>query len=239
MPLERARLYMAELCLALSHLHDELHVIYRDVKPDNVLIDVKGHACLADFGLAKLAEGKAQTVCGTPSYMAPEVIKSLPHDKAADWWGFGCLLCELIAGETPFAHDNPLMVQRNILKKAIELPASLPPEAAALVERMLDRDAAARLGSGPTGTAAVQAHPFWQPLNFEQVLQRGYQPLWLPPDEAADPSAEPDESSAALPVDDSDESDDGQPNGRGSIFRGFSYRRESMAGPRDSAASDH
>ena len=74
--------------------------------------------------------------------------------------------------------------------------------------------------------------------SIEQVLQRGYQPLWLPPDEAAGPSAEPDESSAALPVDDSDESDDGRPNARASIFRGFSYRRESMAGPRDSTASD-
>ena len=227
---------MAELCLALGHLHDELQAIYRDVKPENVLIDARGHACLADFGLAKVA-AEAQTVCGTPSYMAPEVIRCEGHDKAADWWGFGVLLCELLAGETPFAHDNPLIVQRNILKKAIELPASLPPEAATLVERMLDRDPAARLGSGPVGTAGVQAHAFWQPLNFEQVLQRGYQPLWLPPDEAAGPSAEPDESSAALPVDDSDESDDGRPNARASIFRGFSYRRESMAGPRDSTAS--
>ena len=239
---ERVRLYMAELSLALGHLHDTLSVIYRDVKPDNVLVDGSGHACLADFGLAKL-RGEASTFCGTQNYMAPEVVKSMVHDKACDWWGLGCLTFELLQGQTPFAHDNPLMVQRNILKQPIAMPDGMPAAAADLVTRLLDRDASRRLGCGAGGTTDVQAHPFWQPLDFETVLARGYTPQWLPSDAFRSRPGDPgsgnggnggadgdgDEEFALLPVDDSDDDDDDLPGGqRVSLFRGFSYRRESM-----------
>lgn len=236
---ERVQLYMAELSLALGHLHDALGVIYRDVKPDNVLVDGQGHACLADFGLAKL-NGEASTFCGTQNYMAPEVVKSMVHDKACDWWGLGCLVYELLEGQTPFAHDNPLMVQRNILKQPIVMPEAMPAATADLVTRLLERDAAKRLGGGADGTRDVQAHPFWAPLDFEKVLTRAYTPEWQPNEAFRSRPGDPgsgngadgngDEEFRPLPTDESDDDDDDLPGGqRVSLFRGFSYRRESMS----------
>ena len=108
---ERARLYAAEITLGLGHLHDALHVIYRDIKPENILIDVAGHALLTDFGLALSDPQKRKQFCGSTEYIAPEVVRLRSvrdgeHDKAVDWWGLGAVLHELLVGRTPFCHDN-------------------------------------------------------------------------------------------------------------------------------------
>jgi serum/glucocorticoid-regulated kinase 2 len=103
----RCKFYSAQIALALGHLHKN-HIIYRDVKPENILLDDDGYICLTDFGLARFLEQdqKAMSFCGTPEYMAPEIIIGEGHNKAADWWSFGILLFEMLVGVPPFYHQN-------------------------------------------------------------------------------------------------------------------------------------
>mmetsp|Transcript_45722 Transcript_45722/g.75666 ORF Transcript_45722/g.75666 Transcript_45722/m.75666 type:complete len:458 (+) Transcript_45722:169-1542(+) len=231
-PADRARLYVAEITLAVGFLHEK-GVIYRDLKPDNVLLDSEGHARLADFGLSKVSD-TASSFCGTQDYMSPEVVKSLPHDKAVDWWAVGILLHELLLGYTPFSHDNFAIVQRNIIKKDIEIDDECDAVAAAFIVRLLQKDAAARLGAGPTGTSDVQGDPFFAGLDFERVLARGYTTGWKPPkkgvgsyrnSEGQEVPAIPKDGSMEDSMDDVLSDEAASP---ADDFGGFSYRREAM-----------
>mmetsp|Transcript_33178 Transcript_33178/g.30117 ORF Transcript_33178/g.30117 Transcript_33178/m.30117 type:complete len:152 (+) Transcript_33178:793-1248(+) len=105
-PEETAKFYGAQVALGIGYLHSK-DIIYRDIKPENILMDVDGYVCLADFGMAKvLKKGVAMTLCGTPEYLAPEILTEEGHGKEVDWWSFGILMYELIIGMPPFFHDN-------------------------------------------------------------------------------------------------------------------------------------
>jgi len=187
LPHAEARLFTAELSLALSCVHDECRAIYRDLKPSNVLLDAQGHAVLADFGLSKLAPA-GTSFCGTAEYIAPEAMRRSEYDKTVDWWALGVVLHELLTGHTPFTDRSIPAVQRNILE-ATPLPPAAPPgieimpDAASLIAELLQRDPSARLGRDADGTARVQAHPFFGSLDFGRVRQRCYPPAWTPPSE--------------------------------------------------------
>lgn len=183
LPPSDVALYAAELALALGFLHDACGVIYRDIKPDNVLLDATGHSVLADFGLSKLATA-GRSFCGTADYIAPEVVSGCGHDQAVDWWGLGVLLHELLLGETPFAGRSLVQTQRNILKDTPLPPVKLcaiEPAAAAFIGALVVRDPFARLGHGAAGTVSVLGHAYLAHLNLERVRGRGYAPLWAPP----------------------------------------------------------
>lgn len=109
--------YLAELCLALEHVHS-LGIIYRDLKPENILLHESGHIALTDFGLCKeyTEDGKTYSFCGTVEYMAPEVVNRKGHDQSADWWSFGVLMYEMLTGELPFTSDNRKTTMQMILK---------------------------------------------------------------------------------------------------------------------------
>lgn len=149
--INRSRFYAAELLCALECLHG-FGVIYRDLKPENILVDYVGHIALCDFGLCKLDmkdEDKTNTFCGTPEYLAPELLHGQGYTKAVDWWTLGVLLYEMLTGLPPFYDENTNEMYRKILAEPLHFPGPeiVPPAARDLLTKLLDRDATKRLGT--------------------------------------------------------------------------------------------
>jgi serine/threonine protein kinase len=133
---EVASFYAAELVLALEHLHS-LGIIYRDLKPENCLLDVEGHVVLTDFGLSKVSvDEKANTVCGTVEYMAPEVLMEMHYDQTVDWWSLGVLMYDMLTGQPPFGGGNRKKTMENIIKKKISMPYYMTPDAKDILNRV-------------------------------------------------------------------------------------------------------
>ena len=159
-----ARFYAAELALAIEFLHGQ-GVIYRDMKPENVLLDSEGHVKLGDFGLAKdniwdPCQG-AKSICGTPEYMAPEVLNKVGHGHSVDWWGLGMILYEMLTGLPPwYTKDRQKLFQR-LRYAPLRIPPTMSVECASVVSAFLCRDPAERLGAN--GADAIKAHPFFNP----------------------------------------------------------------------------
>jgi serine/threonine protein kinase len=133
---EVASFYAAELVLALEHLHS-LGIIYRDLKPENCLLDTDGHVVLTDFGLSKVSvDEKTNTVCGTVEYMAPEVLMEMHYDQTVDWWSLGVLMYDMLTGSPPFGGSNRKKTMENILKKKLNLPYYMTPDAKDILNRV-------------------------------------------------------------------------------------------------------
>eukprot|EP00455_Lapot_gusevi_P054030 TRINITY_DN855_c0_g1_i4.p1 TRINITY_DN855_c0_g1~~TRINITY_DN855_c0_g1_i4.p1 ORF type:complete len:419 (+),score=117.03 TRINITY_DN855_c0_g1_i4:104-1360(+) len=179
---ERARLYAAEIILALECLHAN-GIIYRDLKPENILLDNEGHIRLTDFGLSKdsiKGESLAHTFCGTPEYLAPEVLQGQGHGKAVDWWSLGTLLYEMLTGLPPFYNQNLNLMYQKILTDPLTFPDSLSPAAQSLLAGLIERNVAARLGSGSTDAEELKSHPFFQGLDWGKVYRKEYEPPFKP-----------------------------------------------------------
>jgi len=171
-PEDVARIYVAEIALALGHLHS-LSVIYRDLKPENILLDDNGHVCLTDFGLSKDVEptDKAHTFCGTPEYLAPEIVTGAGHDKAVDWWSLGILLYELTVGIPPFYSQNVNEMYNKIQHGVLRFPPFLSEPCKSLIVQLLNRDPKKRMGS-KDDVNDLKAHAFFKPLNFEKLMKK-------------------------------------------------------------------
>ncbi|XP_018571360.1 ribosomal protein S6 kinase 2 beta isoform X2 [Anoplophora glabripennis] len=178
---EDVKFYLAELALALHHLHT-LGIIYRDLKPENVLLDADGHIALTDFGLSKLPleEGKAYSFCGTVEYMAPEVVNRKGHTFAADWWSFGVLMFEMLTGALPFQGSNRKDTMTQILKAKLGMPPNLSPEAQSLLRVLFKRNPANRLGAGPGGVEDLKKHEFFATIDFDALLAKKIRPPFQP-----------------------------------------------------------
>ncbi|KAK2941904.1 putative protein kinase [Blattamonas nauphoetae] len=148
--------YCAEVVSAINHLHKR-NIIYRDLKPENVLLDIDGHIVLTDFGLSKIGitsvggeEGETTlTFCGTPEYLAPEILQNMPHGKAVDWWSTGILFYEMLTGMPPFYSANKQEMFLNTLRAPLTIPDSVSEDARDFLKRSLNRHPEQRLGSGP------------------------------------------------------------------------------------------
>lgn len=179
---EVAAFYMAEMVLALDHLHRNLGVVYRDLKPENCLLDAEGHLLLTDFGLSKVAvndsdseSSKCNTMqVGTIDYMAPEVVKGDPYDAAVDWWSLGALGYDLMTGSPPFASANWAKTQQKIVHGGkITIPYYLGPDAKDLLLRLLKREPKKRLGGNmPKDLATIKAHRFFRRVNWKALEKR-------------------------------------------------------------------
>eukprot|EP00736_Rhodelphis_marinus_P009065 Rmarinus@m.8431 len=166
-----ARFYAAQVLLALEYLHNE-KIVYRDLKPENILMTSKGHLKLADFGLAKQVEDKTWTLCGTPEYVAPEILTGQGHSTSVDWWSYGVLIYEMMFGEPPFNGDNRVALYGQICRGEYEIPPEAPPEAADLIRRLLTVDVTRRLGCMHGGATDIKKHPFFRGMDWEAMYNR-------------------------------------------------------------------
>ncbi|OQO10856.1 hypothetical protein B0A48_04157 [Cryoendolithus antarcticus] len=177
---ETAAFYMAEMVLALEHLHHNVRVIYRDLKPENCLLDAEGHLLLTDFGLSKVAledDARTNSVLGTIEYMAPEVVQGIAYDFAVDWWSLGAIGFDFLTGSPPFGGNNHAKIQQNILKQKLSLPYFLSPDAKDLLTRLLRKEPAKRLG-GTTSKdlKALKAHRFFRRIDWVALERREVTP---------------------------------------------------------------
>lgn len=186
---ENARFYAAEITLAFDYLHSQ-NIVYRDLKPENLLIDVGGHMKIADFGFAKVLraeEGfRTWTLCGTPEYLAPEIIQSKGHGKAVDWWALGVLIYEMLAGYAPFFADDPFGIYQKILAGKIKFPSHFSDAAKDVISNLLLADRTLRLGCGRLGAADIKSHPWFAGLDWDKVLNRTVKVPYKPPVKSSD-----------------------------------------------------
>ncbi|XP_042165294.1 ribosomal protein S6 kinase alpha-3-like isoform X1 [Oncorhynchus tshawytscha] len=179
---EDVKFYLAELALALDHLHG-LGIIYRDLKPENILLDEQGHIKLTDFGLSKESidhENKAYSFCGTVEYMAPEVVNRRGHTLSADWWSYGVLMFEMLTGTLPFQGKDRKETMTMILKAKLGMPQSLSQEAQSLLRNLFKRNPGNRLGAGPDGVEEIKRHFFFSTIDWNKLFRREIHPPFKP-----------------------------------------------------------
>ncbi|KAI7879840.1 kinase-like domain-containing protein [Mucor mucedo] len=174
-----AKFYAAEVALAIEYLHKK-DVVYRDLKPENLLLDTNGHIKITDFGFAKHVPDITWTLCGTPDYLAPEVIQSKGYGKAVDWWSLGVLIFEMLAGYPPFYDDDHLKLYEKILQGKIRWPSYFDPNAKDLLKHLLTSDLSRRYGNLKNGANDIKNHPWFHGVDFERVANRQIRAPYVP-----------------------------------------------------------
>ncbi|XP_056593795.1 ribosomal protein S6 kinase alpha-3 isoform X7 [Triplophysa dalaica] len=220
---EDVKFYLAELALALDHLHG-LGIIYRDLKPENILLDEEGHIKLTDFGLSKESidhENKAYSFCGTVEYMAPEVVNRRGHTYSADWWSYGVLMFEMLTGTLPFQGKDRKETMTMILKAKLGMPQFLSADAQSLLRSLFKRNPSNRFGAGPDGVEEIKRHPFYATIDWNKLFRREIYPPFKPVSGRADDTFYFDpEFTAKTPKDSPGVPPSANAN---QLFRGFSF----------------
>lgn len=165
---QRAKIYAAEIVDAMGCLHTN-GIIYRDLKPENVLLDKDGHIRITDFGLSKQGMGLNElthSFCGTPEYLAPEIIKGSGHSRGADWWSLGALLYEMLCGRPPHYNRDRQQMLRDICEKPIPMKAYFSVEATSLLKSLLERDPKKRIGYVDRDADEIREHPFFADVDW-------------------------------------------------------------------------
>ncbi|KAF9567621.1 kinase-like protein [Agrocybe pediades] len=165
------RFYLATIILALKYLHS-FNIIYRDLKPENLLLDSRGYLRLTDFGFAKIVDDRTWTLCGTPEYLAPEIIQSDGHGKAADWWACGVLCYEMLVGYPPFFDESPYGIYEKILNGQIHWPRTMDRLSRDLIKAFLNPDRTKRLGNMIGGPQDILDHPWFRGVDWEALERR-------------------------------------------------------------------
>ena len=181
-PEEKVKFYAASIGLALDYLHSK-SIIYRDLKPENILIGEDGYLELIDFGMAKILKNgeKATSFCGTPEYLAPEIITGEGHNKAADWWSYGILIFEMLCGIPPFYNENVEKMYDLITQSELKFPKklNLSDTVKDLISKLLIKNQDKRLGS-QNGFDDIRSHPFFSNFDFQALLAKKLTSPYIP-----------------------------------------------------------
>ncbi|KAJ3201687.1 hypothetical protein HDU83_005408 [Entophlyctis luteolus] len=202
-PEEQAKFYVCELVCAIDFLHRH-GIIYRDLKPENVLLDSNGHIALTDFGLCKEnmnSNGVTSTFCGTAAYLAPEILVSEGYGMAVDWWSLGILFYEMTTGLPPFYSENVNLMYKKILHNQLLFPIGFPKDAESFVRALLDRNPATRLGSGPMGADEIKNHVYLHTTDWARLEKRQIMPPFKPQVESETDTTNFDEFFTNMPPD--------------------------------------
>ncbi|KAL7668977.1 hypothetical protein ACOME3_009653 [Neoechinorhynchus agilis] len=173
------RFYVVEVICAIVYLHSK-HIIYRDLKPENVILDLEGHLKLIDFGFAKYVTHSTWTLCGTLKYLAPEIICKRAYTKAVDWWTLGIMTFEMMTGNPPFNDQSVEDVSNQILHGTVQYPVDIDGDAKEFVRRLLVREPHRRMGSSRNGSAEVKRHQWFRSLSWSNIEAKKVDPPIVP-----------------------------------------------------------
>lgn len=178
---KHARFYTAGVVFAFDHLH-ERRIIYRDLKPENLLLTSSGHVKLTDMGLAKFVIGKTFTTCGTPDYFAPELITSQAYSQGVDWWTFGILLYELMSGHPPFEASAPMQIYAKVMQgvKSVVFPATFKGPLEDIVKRLLKKEPSERLPMKSGGSKNIKKHNWYASFDWASMEAMALPPPYVP-----------------------------------------------------------
>lgn len=168
-----AAFYTASVSAMFEYMHG-LDIIYRDLKPENLLVASDGYLKLTDFGFAKIVKARTYTLCGTPEYIAPEILLNKGHGKPVDWWALGILIYEMNHGIDPFTANDPMQIYQNILSGKLKFSTVFDPDAKSLVRHLLEHDLSKRYGNLKNGAEDIKQHRYlasidWRMLSLKQI----------------------------------------------------------------------
>jgi len=177
--IDKAQFYAGQIVFVFEYLHSK-NIVYRNLKPENILINKNGYIKIADFQFAKVVTDRTYTMCGTPGYLAPEIILNRGHGLSVDWWTLGVLLYEMICGVDPFADDDPMKVYENILEGNIKFSSHFDDKSKSLIKHLLEPDLSRRYGNLKNGVNDIKNHLFFKSLIWDKLLRQEIEAPFIP-----------------------------------------------------------